>query len=72
MADERQYWSTPKFLLITLATAFVVAFVLNGVLNELLDLGVPGGAFGAANGVILALVLVPRWGWFRNRFKPKG
>ena len=68
MSDESPAWSTPKFLLIALATTFAVMFTLNGLLNEILDLGVPGGAFGAASGFVVAAML-PKWSWFRTRIK---
>ena len=67
---ESPGWSTPKFLLVALVVSFVLMFTLNGVLNEILGLGVSGSAFGAAQGVVLALLL-PRWSVFRRIVKKR-
>lgn len=68
MPIEMASWSTTKFVLIAFAAAFATAFVLNGVLNELLHLGVPSGSFGAAIGVVVALMFVH---WTRVRAAAK-
>jgi hypothetical protein len=65
MPSESPAWSTPKFLLAALVVSFVVMFTLNGLLNEILGLGISTAAFGAANGLLL-VILLPRWSVFRR------
>ena len=70
MSDETSGWSTPKFLLILLPTAFVVAFLVNLVFNEWLGLGLGSASIGAAIGVVSAL-LATRWSVFQKKMQKR-